>query len=448
MSGRLLVTYSCTSTHVATTLEYLTAFARYSSWDVSFAHVTRGAELDFDLDDFDAVLNSYCARHCIEGYVSAHYVEQLRRFRGVKIMAVQDEYENTHILRRAIQDIGFHVILTCVPQASVSFVYPKEFCPGTQFETVLTGYVPENMPSRESALALAERPIVIGYRGGHLDGRYGRLGFEKGLIGQKVRAICEARGIPHDIEWDAEKRLYGRSWYSFLRSCRVALGSESGSNVFDFDGSIARKCAEISAAQDGRSASYEQMRPYTEGREHEVEMGQISPRIFEAAAAGTAMVLFEGSYSNAIEPWTHYIPLKKDFSNIDDVLAKVEDLAFLAEMADRAYDHLIASGKFSYRTFVSRVDAILDRMQRELGLTGRARLAPKSDPFANWWLIQEFPTDQPRPPEHWMVKELLRTKDSFIQAPPLLRLLPLGSRRRKAASWGWQLLQGRIRTRL
>ena len=53
-----------------------------------------------------------------------------------------------------------------------------------------------------------------------------------------MRELCEARGIPHDIEWSDEKRLYGDAWYEFTGSCRANLGSETGSNVFDLDGSI------------------------------------------------------------------------------------------------------------------------------------------------------------------------------------------------------------------
>ena len=52
-----------------------------------------------------------------------------------------------------------------------------------------------------------------------------------------MRAICAERGVAHDIEWSDEKRIYGNAWYDFIGSCRAILGSESDSNVFDFDGS-------------------------------------------------------------------------------------------------------------------------------------------------------------------------------------------------------------------
>jgi hypothetical protein len=50
------------------------------------------------------------------------------------------------------------------------------------------------------------------------------------------------------------------------------------------------------------------------------------------------MVLFEGRYSGVLKPHRHYIPLKKDFSNFDEVVAKIRDVEGLQEMVDRTFD--------------------------------------------------------------------------------------------------------------
>src|SRR5262249_46601006 len=163
---------------------------------------------------------------------------QLAAFRGPKILAVQDEYDQTDKLRAAIKPLGFTTILTCVPQESAEVVYPRDCIGDAELVTVLTGYVPEGIPEGRKAVPLSERPVSIGYRGRVLGGQYGRLGFEKFEIGRAMRRVCEERGIAHDIEWADDKRIYGPDWYAFLGSCRAVLGSESGCNVFDFDGSI------------------------------------------------------------------------------------------------------------------------------------------------------------------------------------------------------------------
>ena len=242
--------YSNTSNHVSTTADYLESIARCSGFEVRYAHVTNNAELDFDLNQFDAVFQNYCVRLPFDGYVSPSYIAQMKSFHGVKILAVQDEYDFVDKFRARLQQIGYHVVLTNASKELVPRIYPPEQFPQTEFISVLTGYVPEVLTLRRaSVLPLRERPILIGYRGREIGPRYGRLGFDKFEIGRRMREICLESGIGHDIEWREEKRLYGEDWYKFLGSCRVTLGSESGSNVFDFDGSIAAKQQELIAAR-------------------------------------------------------------------------------------------------------------------------------------------------------------------------------------------------------
>ena len=51
----------------------------------------------------------------------------------------------------------------------------------------------------------------------------------------------------------------------------------------------------------------------------------ISPRNFEAAAFRVCQILYEGHYSGVMEPMRHYIPLRKDFSNFDEVVERFRD---------------------------------------------------------------------------------------------------------------------------
>ena len=402
MAGRLLVAYSNASNYVSTTAEYLDSISRYSEWEVSYVHVTAGAQLDFDLDEYDAVFQSYCARLPIDGHVSPDYIAQLQSFRGVKLLAVQDEYERTDKLKDAIRAIGYHVVLTCVPPGMVQSIYPHQLFPDTDFITVLTGYVPEHLAERgKMPMPLHDRSIHIGYRGNELGAHYGRLGFYKFEIGRRMREICRARGIPHDIEWTADKRLYGDAWYRFIGSCRANLGSESGSNVFDFDGTIEATYRNLVAARGGAPVPYKEFRSYTDPIEGRYAMGQISPRVFEAAAMRTPMILLSGRYSGLIRPDEHYLELKEDFSNVDAVLARLDDVEGLSRMADRAYDRLVGSGDFSYRRFVKLIDDTVSRKARELGLALRGprddfgTIEVGADPVA-LASLREQPTKTPR----------------------------------------------------
>jgi hypothetical protein len=394
MSMRMLVAYCMQSTHVETAWNYLSALKRYSVFDVEYMHVTYNVAFDVDIDKYDVVFQDYHARLCRKDYVTAPYQEKMRAFSGVKVMAVQDEYDNTNTLKAAVRALGFDVVLTCVPQDSIGYVYPRAEFPDVTFATVLTGYVPEWYVEKPFTVRpLAERPIVVGYRTRNIGGRYGRLGFEKFEIGRRMKEICDARGIPNDITMDEESRIYGPAWFDFIGQCRAMLGTESGSNVFDFDSTIAATYKKMTQANGGRAPSYEEFRPFVEKRDNEISMGQISPRIFECALMRTPMILFRGRYSDALNPDEHYIPLEKDFSNVAAVLEKLDDIAGLESMAARAYRHLIGSGRFNYRRYVEKVDElILRQLELKRGSRSRTR-APVEIPLS--LVLDDLPTLNP-----------------------------------------------------
>ena len=359
---RILVAYSMSSTYVPTTLEYLLALKNFTDYEVEYIHVTHGAWMDFDINEYDVVFQNYCARLCFDGYVSEHYQNALMNFRGLKILAVQDDYDRTATLHRAIRRLGFHVLLTCIPSDCWPLAYPKSELPGLTIIQGLTGYLPERLLHRRyPVVPLAERKTWVAYRGRDIGAKYGRLGFEKYEIGRRMIEYCAARGVPYDIAMDDASRIYGDAWFEFLGSSRTMLGSESGSNAFDFDGCLEEQINAFKAAHR-RRPTYQEFKHILEPLEAPFNVGQISPRVFESAAMMTPMILFRGSYSNAIEADVHYIPLEKDFSNADAILARLDDLEYLQGFADRAYQRLVRSGDYGYRSFSQ---LIVDTIEKE-----------------------------------------------------------------------------------
>jgi hypothetical protein len=399
MPIKILVAYDAHSTFVQTTLDYLTAIAQFTNYDVEYVHVTHNAIMDFDFTPYDVVFHNYCPRLCFEGYVSESYRAAMRAFRGLKVMAVQDEYDETNRLRQATADLGFHIVLTCVPQASLDYVYPREDFSQVEFVTVFTGYAPDLSANPRTLIKpLQDRRVVLGYRGRDIGARYGQLAFDKYEIGRRMREICETRGVSHDIAMDDQSRIYGLAWFDFVGDCRAMLGTESGSNVFDFDGSIMRSFKALSAAL-GRPPGYQEFlaaEPSVAVREREISMGQISPRIFECAAMRTPMVLFEGVYSGVIAPHEHYIPLAKDFSNAEETLDKLRDIEALEALTERAYRHLIASGQFGYEAFWRRIGAVIAEKLESLPRRRALEEAPPRAPVvAEKAHLAEWPSRAP-----------------------------------------------------
>ena len=93
------------------------------------------------------------------------------------------------------------------------------------------------------------------------------------------------------------------------------------------------------------------------GRDGEFGLVALSPRHLEAVATRTCQVLIEGEYDGVLEPDRHYIPLRRDFSNLDD--GARDDAArrrTRERIVETAYRDIVASGAWSYPRFVERLE--------------------------------------------------------------------------------------------
>ncbi len=372
----LLVAYSARTTFVGTTREYLDAFRRHRDTEVQYVHVTHDSIPKVEWGSYDAVILSYCARLSMPGYVSRRFLDELSGFRGVKALVLQDEYENTNELLRQAERIDPDLIFSCIPSPHRERVYPPERFARAELHTVHTGFVPDDHRGIETRIEprkVAERPVGIGYRGRRLSPAYGRLGRLKAEVGEVMRSEAKRRHVSHDISIEENDRIYGDGWLRFIASCRCMLGSESGSNVFDWDGSIHRRC--LAETDPG---SLRRIAAEIEREEVDLGMGQISPRIFECAMMRTPMALIEGGYSGILEAGTHYVPIAEDFTNLDEVFAALGDLPAMQAMADRTHADLVESGVHSS---LAHIGWILRTIRATIERTASIRMEPETPPI-------------------------------------------------------------------
>lgn len=425
----ILICYSGASTFTNTTLEYLNSFSLFLGSNVYYLHVTHGSVPQVDLNIFDCVLISYCARLCFPGYVSASFLSQLRDYKGVKAVFVQDEYDYVNNEISALRTISPHIIFTCVPKEQVPLVYPQDLFPETQFVQVLTGYVPSNLPHLELT-PLQERPIDIGYRGRDITYRYGALGDYKYRVGSEFLSHPNSHSLELDIRMDESSRIYGDKWFSWLGMCKTTLGSPSGSNIFDFDGSI----AEAFKYADGNVNQVpKDILDSIALLDNKFDMGQISPRVFEATSMGCALIMVRGSYSGILSPGVHYLPIDLDFTNLSEIIDSVKDVQLLASIAKRAQYDLLTSGLYSYQSFAAFVRDKLDEYLTQRPVAAEIPLAPEffdtsADPSS------ELPTLKPLHYDTFRYKALLKSLQNnstrtllaiFYQSMLRLGFLPL-----------------------
>ena len=91
------------------------------------------------------------------------------------------------------------------------------------------------------------------------------------------------------------------------------------------------------------------------GKDGSVPLYAISPRHLECCATRTCQILTEGDYNGILQPGVHYLSLKKDFSNLDDVLNEVVLDRKRAQLVKRAFEDVVASGHYTYKKFVDTI---------------------------------------------------------------------------------------------
>lgn len=356
---RVLLLCDVRPNSAATITDHLDAIEFASGHAVHRLIVHGELPLELDLEWFDAMVLHYSLAIAIDESLSPVARYRIRHFRGLKAVFLQDEYRWVECTLDALDYMRVQILFSCLPEGELARVYSSRRLPHLQCrERVLTGYVPERLLGLRTP-DYAYRPVDVGYRARRLSAVCGTLGREKHLIAEKFEPAARAAGLTVDISCAEHDRLYGEAWIGFVQSCKAMLGTESGASVMDYSGLLAGTVAAHEAREP--DTPFERLRElYFPSVDGEIRMNQISPRCFESAALRTLMVLYEGEYSGILVPWRHYVPLRKDHGNQDEVIAAVRDHALWVEITELAYREVAANPAWSYAAFGRRVGQVLN----------------------------------------------------------------------------------------
>lgn len=291
-------------------------------------------------------------------------MERIAHFKGLKCVWIHDEYRRVSSVGEKLQHMGIDIIFSLASSPIRELLYPKSLLPNARLETVYAGYIPQDW-DKIPLIPIAQRPITVGYRARRPPYWLGKLGQEKINIGLDFKRRTQDLGLTSDISVEEEDRLYGTHWRHFLGQCQTVLCVESGSSIIDFTGEI--EITLEKEVQENPYLSFEELwSKYLKEIDGKHIINPISPRVFEAAIMKTVMVAFEGDYSGLLKSWSHYIPLKKDFSNIKDVIKAIRDGGLLEEIAHKTYQDLVVKGDFSYATLIRQCSVVMkEEMQKK-----------------------------------------------------------------------------------
>jgi hypothetical protein len=357
INGILLV-YDYSYPIASNVLEHVNSFKGHSRFKVWAVNAELGFPEALREYEFQVIVLHYSLFGWLPFCLSKEFLEYLGGSgNSYKIAFFQDEYrywpERSDLLNRYKVDC----VYTCIEPAYYQDTYQR-YTNVPRLITYIPGYVSDDMVkwARELTKPDGQRTIDMGYRGRQPYHYMGKAAREKHEIGTRFLELASGLGLKMDIASEEHKRIYGRQWLEFLANCRATLGVEAGVSIFDIDNVIMPQYQQMVAEKPDISFEevYDKLLFQYDGKG--IYYRTISPRAFEAAAVRSCQILFEGKYSEILEPMVHYIPLQKDFSNFDEVIAMYRDESFRRQLTDNAHRDLIASGKYSYQRFIKRFD--------------------------------------------------------------------------------------------
>jgi hypothetical protein len=359
---RILIVYYLRGRNERNTIdEHLYSFSRFSGEECFHLNAFFGvpsflARISFDLVIYHYSFTSLKWNGAEMFRADLEKMAVLKELSGYKIAIPQDEYVNTLVMCRFFRDFGIKTVFTCFPPKEYQKAYPRELSGLEHYITVLTGYIDEISLSEVSAYCRPqnERAIAIGYRARKLPFWLGKHGLVKWQLTECFLAAAKGKGIRVDLSNDYKDVFIGKDWYRFLSNCRVVLGCEGGASLLDPEGRIREKVEDY--VMQHPDAQFEEVEKHCfEGLDGNIELFALSPRHFEACITKTCQALVEGEYAGIFLPGVHYIEIKKDWSNIGEVIEQIQDAGLCERIAQQAYDDIVSSGLYTYRGFVSGV---------------------------------------------------------------------------------------------
>ena len=246
--------------------------------------------------------------------------QKIKFCKKIKLDCLITQSNNKNIIKMYTESIGCKVFFMPNTGIDLNIFYPKKI----------------------------EKSIDIGYRGFQSPLYLGNI--EKEEISSFFIKLGMENNLITDISLNPDDRFDDNNYADFLNKCKIQIGTESGGDYFDLTDKI--RLNVNAYLKRNPNASWQTVKStFFDHLDRSIPIRIISGRQLEAAACKTLQILFEGSYGGFIKPDIHYISLKKDFSNLEEVMKKISDKKFCEQIVNNAYD--LVKNKFNYNSLLT-----------------------------------------------------------------------------------------------
>jgi hypothetical protein len=316
-------------------------------------------------------------------------IDFLRGSNAFKIAIPQDEFISADLLCEFINSFAVQAVFSVAPPSEWPKIYRDVDRERVKFYCVLTGYLEDTTLSRIEAIVshAKQRTTDIGYRAGGRSWRQaswlGRHGTLKIEIADLVEAEAPKHNLKVDISTRSEDTFMGDAWYQFLAGLKYTIGLEGGASVLDWDGTIRVNTLEY--VERHPQASFEEIEAACfPGLDGQFALFALSPRHLEACATRTCQILIEGNYNGVLLPWRHYLPLKRDMSNLFEILEIARQDSKRESIVETAYQDIVVSGRYTYNAFVQFILAEVQSLEPRLNTQSHGSSPSAAAEHANY----------------------------------------------------------------
>jgi glycosyltransferase involved in cell wall biosynthesis len=350
----VLILYDDAWAQIETVHEHLASFQNYSAHNIFYmcgandSFPSPAGVSESNLDIFD-VLVIHSSLAVSSSRLSIDVAQATSSAGCLKIAFLPEPYDQT-AQQSLIEGLGVHAVFANVPAKPIERA-KIDFIP------TVSGYMSDRYDIEKFCQPLKSRNIVIGYRQRKLPRQISGLEVESSKVARRLHDLAQNCGVKVDIEVADDHDMSIDDWHRFVGSCRAIIVIENGPTKFDL---------ECLTAHPNTKPPPVEPNPLHQAR-RAASISQITPAILAAVRLRTALIMFDGQHPDIVAPDRHFIPLKTDYSNIGEVFQKLDDLDFLRQLTDRAYEELIKSGRYSYKQLIEEFDGyITSRLSRQM----------------------------------------------------------------------------------
>lgn len=348
---KVLVMHALRPTSRQTTIDHLESFREHlPEADVQYLHFQQPLPKEYEDISPDVFVINYDFLNYrftpLWPFIKNRHKKIAQRAGKVVAIAQDDFWANKH-LDNWCMDWDVDRILTPIDN-DLDVLYPRSI-KHKEFRTALTGYVKSGPVPRTSLLR--DRSIDLGQRVRDMPPHLGRLAQAKARQAVTMANAATNAGFNVDVSTRVEDSFIGAAWFDFLSSCKFTVGMKGGASLHDPYGLTHTKVQAYLARHP--EASFDEIeRRCFKGKDMKHQFTAISPRLFEASMAGTCQILERDDYLGVLEPWRDYVPLNRDFSNMEEVLEAMKDIERCQEIVNNARIALVDSQMFDYSQLV------------------------------------------------------------------------------------------------